>query len=153
MKKLIVFIFLGLCLFATGFSKLKRNPLFEAYGVEKVCFVANNHCEVEGVECVECGDMTFNFCTLEVVRKNLDKLQKDLIGLQFYFEDADSDGILRSLNADVVSTENIDGLVVLNCYTPYFDKSVFVKCKKVNLQIAIQEGKVVAGFPVLLTGF
>ena len=151
MKKVLVFVFLLCCLGATFVFKNGKNPIF-SLPAEEVCFVDEEDCsDLLEAETVRCGDLIFHFCSLEKAKENFDKIKFEAV--QFYFSSIQVDEVLRLLKADVISEENVDGLKIVNAYTPYFSKSVFVENKKVNLQIASRENKIVAGFPMLLTGY
>ncbi len=153
MKRVIVFVFLILCLVMTNLGKLQRNPLFAIDGVEKVCFISGDSFDAYGVETVKCGELAFNFCSVETARKNLRNFNKNLLGIQFYFSNVQKDDILKSLKSEIVCEEAINKLKVLNCYTPYYQDCIYINGKKVNMQIALSEENIVAGFPVLLTGY
>ncbi|MBP3431500.1 MAG: hypothetical protein J6K39_01420 [Clostridia bacterium] len=153
MKKLIVFMFLLCCFVGTIFFKDEKNPFFSIDGIEKVCFAANEKIGCFDVEGVHCGDLVFNFCSIETAKSNLSELKKQSKSMQLYFQGGDVHQLLDSLKAEIVSTSEHEGLMVFNCYTPYEQSCVYVENKKVNLQIAVEGEKIVAGFPVILTGF
>ena len=73
--------------------------------------------------------------------------------MQFYFSSVTLEKILNFLKASKVSEENLDDLTVINAYTPLYAGCVYVQNKKVNVQIAIRDDRIVAGFPVLLSGY
>lgn len=153
MKKLFVFLILLGCLCSTFAFKNQKNPIFDAKNVEKVCFVDEKSYDDDFfVESVQCGDMFFNFCSLDEAKKHIDQL-KTFKAMQFYFVSTPAADILESLKAKIVSTERVENIEIINAYTPYFDKSVVVQGKKVNLQLAAKDGDIVAGFPMILTGF
>ena len=152
MKKLVVFVLLLACLGATFVFKNEKNPIF-SLPAEEVCFVdEKSYADKFSIETVQCGDLIFNFCSLKDARANVDKIG-DFKAVQFYFSSISVDKILDCLKADIISKEEVEGLEIVNAYTPYFSKSVNIKNKKVNLQIALKEGQIVVGFPMLLTGY
>ncbi len=152
MKKLLVFVFLLTCLGCTTFFKLETNPLFNLNGVDRVCFISS--VALDKTESVNCGDMVFNYCSLSTAKENLSDFKEDLIGVEFYFDESvNLDEILTILKAEIISQFESDNLVVLSAYTPYYQDCVYVNGKKVNVQIAISGGCVIAGFPMLLTGY
>lgn len=152
MKKLLVFIMLLICLCVTFAFKNVKNPLWNMVGVDRVCLISSENYEKSlDVEAVNCGDLVFNFCTLEVARENISNI--DLKGLEFYFSNIPINDVLKNLKADIVSEELVNSIYIINAYTPYFSQNVFVKNKKVNVQLAVSEGRLIAGFPMILTGF
>ena len=152
MKKLVVFVLLLACLGATFAFKNEKNPLFQM-PAEQVCFVdEKSYSDIFDVETVQCGDLIFNFCSLQDARENLGKI-KDFKAIQFYFSSISCEELLKTLKAEILSEESPEGLRIINAYTPYFSKSVLIGNKKVNLQIALREERIVAGFPMLLTGY
>lgn len=151
MKRLIVFCLLIAGLFSAIVFKPQTNPLFSIDGVEKVCFVANE--KFENLENVNCGDYVFNYCSLQTAKENLEEFQKKSKAVQVYYHDVSLEEVLNKLKANVVSEENIENIKVVVAYTPYVQDCVFVKNKKANLQLAEKDGKLIAGFPAILTGF
>ena len=154
MKKFIVFIFLAGCLGCTGFVKLKaRDSIFDLSGVKKVCLVCEE--ELEEMESVRCGDYVFNYCSLDIAKEKYDALSTK--GVQLYFEEVDLDEFLdelfKQLKIEVVSESHVKEISILQCYTPYFQDCVYIDNKKVNVQIATTSEGVIAGFPMILTGF
>ena len=151
MKKLIVFMLLLGCLSATLLVKFESNPLFNIDGVEKVCFVSTR--QYDELESVNCGDLVFNYCTLETAKQNLKRYSDGAKAVQFYFNSMTSEDLLKQLKATVISVDEVEGMLVTLAYTPYYQECIFVDGKKVNVQIAEKDGKVVSGFPAILTGF
>ena len=152
MKKLFVFLFLICCLGATFAFKNEKTPIFAFNEIDEVCFVDDKNYENLDLEAVNCGDLVFNFCSLSVARENFSKID-DAKAVQIYLSDISLEEILKKLDAKIVSEENVQNIQIINAYTPHFSKSVFVEHKKVNLQIAFKDGQIVAGFPMILTGF
>ncbi len=153
MKKLFVFAIIGLCLLSTLFFNSKVLPLFNFNGVEKVCFVSANKYESADFDSVPCGDNFFNYCSLETAKKNLDEIKHNMVGIQFYINSEDVDSVLDALNATFVFNETVGDVVVYYAYTTYYDDSVFLNGKKINVQIATYQDKLIVGFPMILTGF
>ncbi len=152
MKKLIVFVLLAICLGVTFEFKNAKMPIF-SLPAQEVCFVDDSsYAEKFDVETVQCGDLIFNFCSLNQASKNIDKV-KDFEAIQFYFSSTSAEEILKNMKAKIISEENVDGIQIVNAYTPFFAKSVSLNNKKVNLQIASKDGLVIAGLPMILTGY
>lgn len=153
MKKLIVFVFLLCCLSGTAFFKVGANPLFKLKNVEEVCFVSESEFVYADVESVACGDKFFNFCSIQTAKENLEKFEKNSDAVQFYFSEITVEEILQKLKADTVESYSSNEIEITLGYTPYVQDCVLVDGKKVNVQIASTENGVIAGFPMILTGF
>lgn len=154
MKKLIVFIMILCCLASTAVFKIDKNVLFELQGIDKVCFVSDEKVDLQGVETVVCGSQYFNFCSLSTAKNNLNKFTSNYQGVQFYFEDKDFEELKKEIKFQEITRMETDNLVIYCGYTPYYQDCVYVENKKVNVQIAVsEENKIVAGFPVILTGY
>ncbi len=151
MKRLIVFVLLLCCVATTLLVGYKSNPLFNLEGVERVCFVSNR--AYDDLESVNCGDLVFNFCTMETAKQNLKRYTDGAKALQFYFEDVSKEVLLKKLMATVICESEVEGVTVIVAYTPYYQDCIFVDNKKANLQLAEKDGQLVAGFPAILTGF
>lgn len=151
MKKMIVFMLLLASFVCVGVLKKQNETIFALDGVQKVCFVSDE--KYPNLEFSTCGDMFFNFCTLQEAQQNLKEFSQKAQAVQLYFENIDLQSLLKSLKASKVSTTEIDHLNVIVAYTPFFDDCILINGKKVNLQIAEKDGKLIAGFPAILTGF
>lgn len=151
MKKTIVFIFLCVILSSTCFVKMsKENPIFNLKGATAACFVADE--EFDACSYMYCGDLVFNYCSLEAAQKKLDMLSQSQ-AIQIYLENADVKDVLKSLKCVDYTKSEVENLTVYTGWTPYFRGSVLVENRKVNLQIAVKDSKIVAGFPAILSGF
>ena len=146
MKKIVVFLIVLACLCVP--FVIKKQTIFQMPNIASVCLVTGQK-EEFALQTVQSGDLVFNFCSLEEARQHLSEI--DVKGLQFYFANQPIDEVLQTLKADIVSEENVNDIYIINAYTPYFADSVFVQNKKVNLQLAISNGKLIAGFPMILT--
>jgi len=152
MKKLLVFILILACIGSTSFLKFERTPFFEVAEIEKVCFVSNEKFEKEQFDSVQCGDYIFNFCDASVAKQKFKEL-KNVKSVQFYYKNITVEQLFLKLDVDVVSENALENLVVYNCYTPYFDDFIYLENKKVNMQVVTSNGFIVAGFPVIMTGY
>lgn len=154
MKKILVFILILTCLCSTMLVKNETNPLYSLENVEKVCFVsASDFQEIDDVESVACGDKFFNFCTLDVAKQNLENLNNNSDAVQFYLNGNDVDKLFKQTKCQIVSTSQIEDLTVYCGYTPYCQTCVYLDGKKVNMQVAVADGNIVVGFPMILTGY
>lgn len=102
-------------------------------------------------EVINCGNKDFVYYSKEDA---LEKINNSKIyAKQFYFDDVNLKEILSVLNADIVSTQEFEDLKIYYCYTPYEQDCVYIENKKVNLQIVFKSNEIVAGLPLILTGY
>lgn len=150
MKKIVVFVLVLLMVGLTYFAKNKEIPLFDLDSITKVCFVVDENEEVSG-ETVECGRKKFVYMNLEEARKEVENIKFDAV--QFYFDKDVLNDVLEEMKAEKVSSQKVQGANVEYYYSPYFQDSVLIEGKKVNMQIALKDGEVIAGLPLILTGY
>lgn len=149
MKKLIVFLLIIVFISITSFVKNSQNPLFYFNDVNRVCLVVDAG-SLDG-EVINCGNKDFVYYSKEDA---LEKINNSKIyAKQFYFDDVNLKEILSVLNADIVSTQEFEDLKIYYCYTPYEQDCVYIENKKVNLQIVFKSNEIVAGLPLILTGY
>ena len=146
------FLLIAVCLCMIIPSKMKKGVISLAEDVQQVCLIADENLEQENVESVICGDMIFNYCTLDIAKKSINELT-NIKGIQFEFKEKTEEDLLKMFKANKVLEEEVDGMSIKYCFTPYYDKYVLLEEKKINLQLAFKEGKIVAGFPLILTGY
>lgn len=150
MKKLIVFMVLVLFVTLTAFVKNKENPLFDCDNVEKVCVITENS-GASGENVIDCGNKDFVYLSKEDGKKFV--CSNKVAGLQFYIENMELNDLLNLLNADIIDTQYVENIQVVYAYSPYYQGNVVMENKKVNLQIALKGDEIIAGFPLILTGF
>ena len=153
MKKLLVFILILACCISSVFIKNDINPIFNFSNIDKVCIVSASNFQNDGeIESVACGDKYFNYCSLDVARTKIRELKNDFDAIQFYLS-GNVDEFLNKMKFQLVSTSSIEGIEIYYGYTPYYQDCVFVDGKKVNMQVAVVGESIIAGFPLILTGY
>ncbi len=150
MKKLIVFLIICIFLPLTAFTKNELLPLFIYDKVKQVCVTVDNSGESYENE-IEMGNKKFVYLTKEEGKELVKK--KKIFGIQFYLEDVSFEDILDIMQAKVVKTQNIEEIDVIYAYTPLYQDSIYIDGKKVNLQIALKDHEIIAGLPLILTGY
>ena len=151
MKKFFVFILIVLVLAGFSFLKASDMELLSLNNIEKVCFISSEKFDVD--EVVTCGDKYFNSCELNMAKNKFDEFLEKSDSFQLYFEDLTYEELSKNLKFQQVSFEKICGIDVYCGFTPYANKSLFLNGKKINAQIAVMQGKVIAGFPMILSGY
>ena len=150
MKKLIVFMMIVLMVSLTYFVKNDYNPLFAYAGTTKVCLVVKDGALSEG-EIVDSGNVDFVYLSKEAGLNAVSKVSVE--GLEFYLSGAIQEEILALLKASVIKESTIDNINLVYAYTPYYQDSIIMEGKKVNLQLALYGEEIIAGFPIILTGY
>lgn len=155
MKKMLSFFILTICLFSTSLFKFENFLLFDVCGdsIEKVCFVKTEEEVGISYENIKCGDKVFVSCSASVAKENLDKLLNNSAGIEFYLSGFSAQKLISETKFEEISRQNIGDLLVLTGYAPIYQDCVYIQNKKVNMQIAIRDEKIVVGFPMILTGF
>ncbi len=149
MKKLVVFILIIISVFLTTFVKDKLNPLFACANVYEVCLVVDNNAITGDV--IKCGNKDFVYLNKE---EGLEKVKQcKVYSTQFYLKDISLFDILDLLEGYVVIEQEFSDLEIYYCYTAMEQDCVYIDNKKVNLQIVLRENDVVAGMPLILTGY
>lgn len=151
MKKLIVFILLLSALSSTSFFKLYNNNIWQIEGLEKVCFVGDS--QIEDLDYVQCGDLYFNFCTVQKAKENLKNYQKSAKNIQFYIKNDDFSEVFDKIMFEETEKQILNGRTIYLGNSPYFDKFIWTNQQRTNLQISVFENEIIIGSPVILTGF
>lgn len=135
-------------------GKGELNPLWKLDDecISTVCFVSDeNFCFSE--QPVVCGEKYFNYCTLSKAKENLSQYLQNSDGVEFFMENISMKKLISLTKFEQIAVEKLNNMEVYCGYTPYFAKSILIDGKKVNMQIAVYADKIVAGFPMILTGF
>ena len=150
MKKILVFIFIALIIGVSYFVKNTYNPLFTLAETYKVCLIVKGDSLKKG-EITSCGDVDFVYLTKE---EGLDAVKKIPVeGLEFYLNGVSSDEVLKILEATVIEQSEVQGIRLIYAYSPFYQDAVIIDGKKVNLQLAFDGNNIIAGFPLILTGY
>ncbi len=151
MKKLVIFLFIiAITISSLQFPRMEEQ-IFGVTGVSEVCFVSNEKFEGE-FEVVPCGEKFFNFCSFQNAKDNAN-LIKNSDAVQFYTDQDNIKKLLSDIKFQQLSSEEVEEIQILYGYTPYYDSSILLDGKKVNVQIAMTSEKIVVGFPIILTGY
>lgn len=151
MKKLFAFLFI-IALVMGGFSFSNgAEGIFAVEGVQKVCFVSGEEFGDE-FECVKCGEKVFNFCSYDEAKAKTN-LAKKADAVQFYADEKELGAMLKQIKFQQLFTEKVEQIEIFYGFSPCFSSSIMLDGKKVNVQIAKKDGKVILGFPMIMTGF
>lgn len=149
MKKLIAFILLTLPLFGLLFLNNNSFNLSKMEGITKACFITKKHVDIgEVVETASYNYVYVSPSQIEIARKKI-----EAEGIVVYFEGIDFNSLKNQLKMIVFSEEEIEGKKVICGFSPLLKKEIRLDNKKVNVQICIENESIIAGFPLILTGF
>lgn len=149
MKKIIVFILILGCLSFVAYSKNGEKSIFDLNNITKVCLVSSE--KYADAESVECGKKYFNYCSVSTAEEIIKKAEVDAV--QVYIEGYSFDKFKQDYNLEIVSSLSIGEMQIINAWSSLFKDSVLIGNEKVNVQIAVCENKLIAGFPMILTGY
>jgi hypothetical protein len=146
MKKFLTLLILTVLIAVTYPAK----TLDKAAGDGKISFYSDKEFFVSGASTEKNGIgyvLTADIEDAEKIRRKLPEISGESI--EIYGGSAKN--ILGYLNAEVVSREEIDGILFINAYSRYLKGYVKSNGRKINLQIAVYEdGKIIAGTPLIL---
>lgn len=150
MKRLLVFIVIAIFISLTCFVKDSSNPLFTLAETDRVCLIVEDGSLSEG-EIIDSGSVDFVYMSKEEGLKAIKQVRVQ--GLEFYLSDISLDDVLQLLKADVVEKSEIGGLNLIYAYSPFYQDNITMDGKKVNVQLALKGDEIIAGFPIILTGY
>lgn len=119
-------------------------------------FYTMQRLEDSRVECVGSGNGFMVQCNSRDAAEIYSLLSPAMLsGESFSFAGglAEATAILSRLNAEVVSTEEIDQLQIWYAHTHLLGRELSVDGELVNVQVAIREGRVTVGTPLILGSY
>ena len=150
MKKLISFILIVFMISLTLFIKNGENPLFFCEKVYKTCFVVDE--SIKSDDMTTCGNKNFLSFNRDDGYKFI-KSGTNVDAMQFYLRDITLDYLLDLLKVSIIEEQNVDNFHTIYGYSPYYQECIFIDDKKVNVQIVTENDVIIAGFPLILTGY
>ncbi len=149
MKKLLAFIFAVLPLFGLSFLRGEKSEIFEIPGIEKVCIVTKQNPAKQNA----LSTLGYNYVFVKPDEASSLSNEIETEGILLYISNDNLNKIQKSLNMLVFSTEEVEGKKIIQGYTEKYKDSITLRNKKVNVQIAVENGKMIVGFPMILSGF
>ena len=150
MKKLLSFILIIFMISLTFFIKNNENPLFFCEKVYKTCFVVDE--SIESEDMVNCGSKNFLYFNTDDGYEFI-KSGVNVDAMQFYLKDITLDDLLDLLDISIIDEQEVENYYCIYGYSPYYQDCVFIGGKKVNVQIVTENDEIIAGFPLILTGY
>ena len=150
MKKFIVFVLLSVFLFSISLFKSEFD--FSKFNnVSVQVFLSNkDYKQLNKYSTINNGQGAIIYCDYNDY-KNIKSNCSDISGVTFIF-DGDKDTLLQlknSLNVNVLKSSQNE----FTGYTNYFDETIFLENKKVNVQAVLYDNKIYVGFPLLLGSY
>lgn len=150
MKRFIVFVLLGIFLFSVSLFKKEFDfSKFEDVSVQ--VFLSNrNYKKLNNYSTVNNGQGAIIYCD-NTEYKKIKTECGDISGVTFIFS-GDKDtlkDIEKGLNVKILKCSQNE----FTGYTNYFDETIFLENKKVNVQAVLYDNKIYVGFPLLLGSY
>lgn len=116
----------------------------------QVCIISDQVLpEEDFLKVLRSGDQFYYYSNEKDVYKEF----SDIKGVVLYFENYSLQALANDFCLQYFAGENVDGKSVYYGFTPYFDKSIQLNSKRINVQIVLDGEQIIAGFPAILTGF
>ncbi len=147
MKKLLIFLLLVPCV--VFFKPFVDEDIFSLAKINKVCFVVDGSEEVEGLKS---GNDIYIYCSSDDAKNLMEKLL-NVKAVQLYLDGSSMNELLRSLKTEVLRKETLGTIEIIYGYSPKFNTGYYLSGRKVNVMLACYEEQIVAGIPIILTGF
>lgn len=151
MKKLAVFCIVVVALILPDFLVQKQSVL-DFDSVKAVSFVTDCESATKfNLDFVQNGSDAIAQVDVKQASELYQKIQPKCIVLSL--DEKDLSKLTNFLNLKHFYQQNLDDMEIIYGYTDKFEDFTFVDNKKINVQIAVRQGDVVAGFPLIMTGF
>ena len=152
--RLAIFLLISFCLICVP----NQNPVFNYHGADDITYfyyVCAKDLKLENVTVTTCGEQSIVECK-PYQAKNIKNKLGQILGESIRIKNCDNntiDDILNNYIDIVLYEENIDDYRLIYCYDKTLSNNIFLKDKKVNIQIAIKNNEVNIGYPLILNGF
>lgn len=151
MKKLAVFCIVVVALILSSFLVQKQSVL-DFDSVKAVSFVTDCESATKfNLDFVQNGSDAIAQVDVKQASELYQKIQPKCIVLSL--DEKDLSKLTNFLNLKHFHQQNLGDMEIIYGYTDKFGDFTFVDNKKINVQIAVRQGDVVAGFPLIMTGF
>lgn len=154
MKKIVVFLFLGVLLsFALHFDN-KTLPLFNFYqkGTCEFTVIKDTNKNIPSfASSVSCGENLFVKADLPL-GGYLQKHLNDILGVTIFVKD-DLSNVLKNLQVKICKSELQNNNTHIFGFSPLFEKTIFIGGKKCNIHIVVQTEQLIVGYPIILGSY
>ncbi len=116
---------------------VQSKDIFSIEGISSICFVK----EKDGKLVYELQDM-----------QNISDVQ-NAEGLILTFDGCNLDNVRAKLDVRVIKEEIVEGINIIYGYTAYYTDFIYIDGKQANVQIVENEDSIIAGFPIILSGY
>ena len=87
-------------------------------------------------------------------KKEFDQCElNEIEGLILVFQDQKIDEVVSNFKLKVVKEEMIDDIRIVYGYSDLYSDFIYIDEKQVNVQLAQNDGKTIAGLPLIFSGF
>lgn len=109
---------------------------------------------IDGANCVINGNSGIVSCNSQSANKVYSKLN-GIVGISFVTKGDNKTltHIFDDLKLTILSKECVDKFIIYLAHTSLFSNHIMVDNKKVNIQIALKDGDIIIGTPVILGSY
>lgn len=144
MKKILLLFFI-VPLALGWFIKNEPSRVLSLDGIEKICIVTDE--EVEEFDSLKTA--SYNYVLFDSSEEANRVKPKGIV----LYLNTQLDKLKQQLKLIVDRTEKINDMEITYGFTPQYDGFILSNNKRINTQIVVQGDKIIAGFPMILTGF
>lgn len=154
MKRIVVFFMMVIFLIVLPFDKQSFLSLYKLNNTKQVCFVCENY-EGVNIDLVENVTENGGIKYLYTSKEKALLLSKELRynSVQFYMENISLSKLENELDLTTLKVQNLNETIVIYGYSSFYSDFIYMDNKKVNVQLAIKDDDIIAGFPLIVTGF
>lgn len=151
MKKIIAFLFIFSFIFMAFIDNKSEIQILQGYSGECEFYCQNIKKYSNFITNVtQSGQYLFVSSNLSSAKKVYNDLE-NVKGFKITFNDKDID--LSNLNIKFLESEIVENMQIKYGFSNYFKRSIFMKGKKINVQIAVREDSLILGTPLILSSY
>lgn len=150
MKKFLSFIFFMFCIFFCVVNNSGIKTFLDSEEINKVIFYCEENNDLKNSLCVQNGGGYIIETDKKTAYENFDNI-KGCFGVTIFFDNIQLEDILNNVN--VVKQEKIGDCEIYYATAKNIIFSTYIENKKINLQIAVSNNKIIIGFPLILGSY
>lgn len=156
MKFILPFFLISLLILSFSFG-LDKDIYFlklaQDYGA-RVSFYTSSPQKIDGADCVVNGNSGIVSCSSNTAQKVYSKL-KGIVGISFCVQGNNKtlSHIFDDLKLQIKSQNNVGKITTYLAYTNLFSNHIMLDNDKINIQIAVNDGSIIVGMPIILGSY
>lgn len=154
MKRIVVFFMLINLLLLLPFDKQSFLPLYKLHNTEQICFVCEKEVDINNklVEnLIENGGVKYLYTSKENALALSKKLRYSSV--EFYLKNISLSKLKDILDFTTLKIQTLNETIIVYGYSSFYTDYIYMDNKRVNVQLAIKNDDIIAGFPLIVTGF